>query len=196
MQVRPIIEYHDRKNDANGKSQRAKSCYDKSLDNWGKVDLTMAFQNTDNNQTEYVYTRDSIGRVDAADCCLNVHQNKVLNLLLHNENGSIIDVECYFKKMGEEDNTNCSSLLCCILPAILPGATIWTNKSQILRSKEFSFLSSYLCHPWPTSLPCHDDKWWLCNTMIILNHDREDITLENISDIPNMNFLSTKLVKT
>lgn len=80
---------------------------DKSLDNWGKVVLTMVFQNPDNNQTEYVYTRDSNGRVHAADCCLNVHQNKV-NLLLHNENGSIIDVECCSEKMGQEDNTNCS----------------------------------------------------------------------------------------
>ena len=72
---------------------------------YGKVDMAEVFPNTDDNPIEYIYARDSTGRVISVDFHLKVPRNEVEFIRSHDENGGIVDVECRFKKTGEDDTT-------------------------------------------------------------------------------------------
>ncbi len=54
---------------------------------------------------EYVYTRDSTGRVVSVDSPLKIPRNKVVDFVYsYDENGDIVEAEFRFKKTGKEDN--------------------------------------------------------------------------------------------
>lgn len=73
---------------------------------YGKADIMAeVFPNTDDNPIEYIYARDSTGRVISVDFRLKVPRNEVEFIRSHDENGGIVDVECRFKKTGEDDTT-------------------------------------------------------------------------------------------
>ncbi len=72
---------------------------------YGKIDMAEVFPNTDDNPIKYIYTRDSTRRVILVDFCLKVPRNEVELIRSHDENGCIDDVECRFKKTGEDDTT-------------------------------------------------------------------------------------------
>ena len=74
---------------------------DDSFDNYGKVNLTTVFQNTDNNPIEYLYTRDSTGRVVSVECRLKVPRDNIDFVRTPAE-----AVECLVKKTREDDETN------------------------------------------------------------------------------------------
>jgi hypothetical protein len=67
--------------------------------------MAEVFPNTDDNLIEYIYARDSTGRVISVDFHLKVPRNEVEFIRSHDENGGIVDVECRFKKTGEDDTT-------------------------------------------------------------------------------------------
>ncbi|KAI2502872.1 hypothetical protein MHU86_11619 [Fragilaria crotonensis] len=95
---------HDNSNEANSKNPDENYIIEDDED-YGKVDMAEVFPNTDDNPIEYIYTRDSTGRVISVDFRLKVPRNEVEFIRSHDENGGIVDVECRFKKTGEDDTT-------------------------------------------------------------------------------------------
>ena len=97
---------HDNSNEANSKNPDENYIIEDDEDYYhGKVDMAEVFPNTDDNPIEYIYTRDSTGRVISVDFRLKVPRNEVEFIRSHDENGGIVDVECRFKKTGEDDTT-------------------------------------------------------------------------------------------
>jgi hypothetical protein len=77
LNVEDVTEEHmnEDANDADEESNNIKND-NEALDDCGKVDLALVFQNTDDNPTKYVYIRDSTGRVVLVDCHLKLPQAK------------------------------------------------------------------------------------------------------------------------
>ena len=96
---------HHNSNEANSKNPDENYIIEDDEDYHGKVDMAEVFPNTDDNPIEYIYTRDSTGRVISVDFCLKVPRNEVEFIRSHDENGGIVDVECRFKKTGKDDTT-------------------------------------------------------------------------------------------
>ncbi|KAI2510366.1 hypothetical protein MHU86_4090 [Fragilaria crotonensis] len=94
---------HDNSNEANSKNPDENYIIEDDED-YGKVDMAEVFPNTDDNPIEYIYTRDSTGRVISVDLSQGTC-NEVEFIRSHDENGGIVDVECRFKKTGEDDTT-------------------------------------------------------------------------------------------
>ena len=95
---------NDSHDTADGDKESNQNNVEKSWDDCSKVDLIKVFQNTDDNPIEYIYIRDSTGRVVSVDCRLKVPRNQVEFLRTFDENGVVVDVECRFKKTIDDED--------------------------------------------------------------------------------------------
>ncbi len=84
---------------------------DTYFDDDGRLDLSLALPNSDDNTVEFVYTRDHTGRVVSVECHLKVPKEQVQSTDNRTKDGHVVHCDCGIKKVQGEDQHKASTNL-------------------------------------------------------------------------------------